>query len=86
MLPIYGALHVIPMLLFRRQRVLKDPLHMLLRASWGTARSSAFLGVFVFIYQCAWLSAGLVSLPCGECIWHAEYSARSVLLLETQPV
>ncbi|KAI0941143.1 hypothetical protein AcV7_002787 [Taiwanofungus camphoratus] len=51
MLPIYGALHVIPMLLFRRQRVLKDPLHMLLRASWGTARSSAFLGVFVFIYQ-----------------------------------
>lgn len=25
---------------------------MFLRAGFGTARSSAFLGVFVFIYQC----------------------------------
>ncbi|KAH9833869.1 uncharacterized protein C8Q71DRAFT_179302 [Rhodofomes roseus] len=51
MLPIYGALHVIPMLLFRRKRVMRDPVNMLLRAGWGTARSSAFLGMFVFIYQ-----------------------------------
>ncbi|KZT06541.1 uncharacterized protein LAESUDRAFT_679565 [Laetiporus sulphureus 93-53] len=51
MLPIYGALHLIPMLLFRRARVWREPMHMLLRAGWGTVRSSAFLGVFVFIYQ-----------------------------------
>ncbi|EED82868.1 predicted protein [Postia placenta Mad-698-R] len=51
MLPIYGALHVIPMLLFRRNRVWKEPGKMFLRAGFGTARSSAFLGVFVFIYQ-----------------------------------
>ncbi|CCL99910.1 uncharacterized protein FIBRA_01935 [Fibroporia radiculosa] len=51
MLPIYGALHFIPMLLFRRQRVFRDPLRMLLRAALGSARSSAFLGVFVLIYQ-----------------------------------
>ncbi|KZT70243.1 hypothetical protein DAEQUDRAFT_725509 [Daedalea quercina L-15889] len=51
MLPIYGALHVIPMLLFRRNRVFKDPTKMLLRAGWGTMRSSAFLGTFVLIYQ-----------------------------------
>ncbi|KAH9919707.1 uncharacterized protein B0H18DRAFT_1096075 [Fomitopsis serialis] len=51
MLPIYGALHLMPMLLFRRNRVLSDPVNMLLRAGWGTARSSAFLGAFVFIYQ-----------------------------------
>ncbi|PCH40706.1 hypothetical protein WOLCODRAFT_24216 [Wolfiporia cocos MD-104 SS10] len=53
MLPIYGALHLIPMLLFRRDRVLREPARMLLRAALGTARSSTFLGVFVFIYQSA---------------------------------
>lgn len=53
MLPIYGALHLIPMLLFRRRRVFKDPGKMLLRAGWGTTRSAAFLGAFVLIYQCA---------------------------------
>ncbi|EMD40278.1 hypothetical protein CERSUDRAFT_79950 [Gelatoporia subvermispora B] len=51
MLPIYGALHFIPMLLFRRGRVLKEPVRMFMRAAFGTMRSSAFLGVFVAIYQ-----------------------------------
>ncbi|KAI0638621.1 hypothetical protein C8Q77DRAFT_1091963 [Trametes polyzona] len=51
MLPIYGALHFIPMMLFRRQTFLKRPKDMLLRAALGTARSSAFLGVFVCIFQ-----------------------------------
>jgi hypothetical protein len=53
MVPIYGALHLIPMVLFKRKTVLQDPAKMLVRAGWGTARSSAFLGVFVVIYQCA---------------------------------
>ncbi|CAL1717475.1 unnamed protein product [Somion occarium] len=51
MLPLYGALHFIPMLLFKRNVVFKTPMKMLLRAAIGTARSSAFLGVFVMIYQ-----------------------------------
>ncbi|KAI0329609.1 hypothetical protein GY45DRAFT_1304427 [Cubamyces sp. BRFM 1775] len=51
MLPIYGALHTIPMMLFRRKTFLQRPTRMLLRAALGTARSSAFLGVFVVIYQ-----------------------------------
>ncbi|KAF7791769.1 hypothetical protein EIP86_002793 [Pleurotus ostreatoroseus] len=51
MLPIYGALHLIPTLLFKRKTVMKDPLKMLLRTLMGTARSSAFLGMFVVIYQ-----------------------------------
>lgn len=63
MFPIYGALHVIPMLLFRRKRVWKEPLRMLLRAGLGTARSSAFLAVFVLIYQCECI---LVDAPYGS--------------------
>ncbi|KAI0684187.1 hypothetical protein BC835DRAFT_1310648 [Cytidiella melzeri] len=51
MVPIYGALHLIPMVLLKRKTVLQDPVKMLVRAGWGTARSSAFLGVFVVIYQ-----------------------------------
>ncbi|KAI0265887.1 hypothetical protein BC834DRAFT_876787 [Gloeopeniophorella convolvens] len=50
-LPIYGALHVVPMLLFKRRAFLREPTRMALRAGWGTARSAAFLGVFVAIYQ-----------------------------------
>ncbi|KAH9947201.1 hypothetical protein B0H21DRAFT_822120 [Amylocystis lapponica] len=53
MLPIYGALHIIPTLLFRSKRVRAAPLRTLMRASWGSARSSAFLAVFVIIYQSA---------------------------------
>jgi len=51
MLPIYGALHFIPMLLLKRSQVFKQPLKMFSRAAFGTARSSSFLGIFVVIYQ-----------------------------------
>ncbi|KAF8602661.1 hypothetical protein BDV93DRAFT_557422 [Ceratobasidium sp. AG-I] len=51
MAPIYGALHFIPMLLFKRAEFAKHPLKMLKKSACGTARSSAFLGVFVVIYQ-----------------------------------
>jgi hypothetical protein len=51
MLPVYGALHFIPMILFKRKLFMKKPAEMLLKAGWGTTRSSAFLGVFVIIYQ-----------------------------------
>ena len=48
---VYGALHVIPMILFKRGQFMKEPLMMLLRSLKGTVRSSTFLSVFVFIYQ-----------------------------------
>lgn len=51
MLPIYGALHFIPAVLFKRKAFMNDPGKMLVRAGLGTTRSSAFLGVFVVIYQ-----------------------------------
>lgn len=51
MVPVYGALHFIPMLLFKRQIVMKTPVKMLLKAAWGTSRSSAFLGVFVAFFK-----------------------------------
>ncbi|KZP14376.1 hypothetical protein FIBSPDRAFT_1048814 [Athelia psychrophila] len=51
MLPVYGALHFVPLVLFRWRLFLKDPKSMLLRAGAGTARSSSFLGAFVVIFQ-----------------------------------
>jgi len=51
MLPIYGALHFIPTLLFKRKEVFKHPLKMLLKAAFGTGRSSTFMATFVTIYQ-----------------------------------
>lgn len=51
MLPIYGALHFIPAVLFKRKAFMQDPGSMLLKATTGSIRSSAFLGVFVVIYQ-----------------------------------
>ena len=50
-LPIYGALHFVPMLLFKREAVVHAPKAMALRASWGTLRSASFLGAFIAIYQ-----------------------------------
>ncbi|KAK7445079.1 hypothetical protein VKT23_014941 [Stygiomarasmius scandens] len=51
MLPIYGALHFIPPVLFKSKSFMRNPWRQLLRSFVGTGRSSAFLGVFVVIYQ-----------------------------------
>jgi hypothetical protein len=51
MLPIYGALHFVPPILFKWKNFLKDPGAVIVRAGLGSIRSSAFLGVFVVIYQ-----------------------------------
>lgn len=59
MFPIYGALHLVPAVLFKRKDFWENPWKMLLRAGVGTTRSSAFLGVFVVIYQ----SEFLLSFP-----------------------
>ncbi|KAF9226931.1 hypothetical protein BS17DRAFT_776359 [Gyrodon lividus] len=49
--PIYGALHFIPMMLFKRKAFLLNPLRMLWRAGWSTIRSSAFLATFIAAFQ-----------------------------------
>ncbi|KIK70861.1 hypothetical protein GYMLUDRAFT_32929 [Collybiopsis luxurians FD-317 M1] len=51
MLPIYGALHFVPAVLFKRSTFMKNPWKVLIKAAIGTGRSSSFLGLFVIIYQ-----------------------------------
>lgn len=51
-LPLYGALHFIPMLLFKRNVVFNEPMKMLTKAGVGTLRSSTFFGMCVVVYQC----------------------------------
>jgi hypothetical protein len=53
--PIYGALHFVPMILFKRHAFFKDPLHKLGRAGWATIRSSAFLATFIATFQSMYL-------------------------------
>lgn len=52
LLPIYGALHLIPAVLFRRKALLDQPLRSALRIILGTIRSSTFIGVYVSIIIC----------------------------------
>lgn len=56
MLPVYSALHLIPMLVLRRHHFTKDPVRMLLRVATGIGRSCSFLALFVVINQsgCGW--------------------------------
>ncbi|KIK43512.1 hypothetical protein CY34DRAFT_803768 [Suillus luteus UH-Slu-Lm8-n1] len=49
--PIYGALHFVPMILFKWNAFFKNPLHKLGRAGWATIRSSAFLATFIATFQ-----------------------------------
>ncbi|KAF8627859.1 hypothetical protein AX15_004206 [Amanita polypyramis BW_CC] len=51
MLPIYSALHFAPAILFKWKAFTQDPGKVFVKAGLGSVRSSAFLGVFVVIYQ-----------------------------------
>ena len=86
MFPIYGALHLIPMVLFKRNTVMKDPAHMLVRAGWGTARSSAFLGVFVVIFQGECLFSALCFSLYSNICSILTVIAPSMELLKIQPL
>ncbi|KAH7922062.1 hypothetical protein BV22DRAFT_1071135 [Leucogyrophana mollusca] len=70
--PIYGALHFVPMILFKRGQFFNKPLNMLTRAGWGTLRSSAFLATFVATYQ-SWF--------CFKHWLHAALSAQNTVKL-----
>ena len=51
MLPIYSVLHFAPAILFKCKAFIRDPGRVLVKSGLGSLRSSAFLGVFVVIYQ-----------------------------------
>ena len=51
MLPIYSVLHYAPAIVFKFNTFKKDPGSVLIKAGLGSLRSSAFLGVFVIIFQ-----------------------------------
>ena len=70
-LPIYGALHFVPLLFFKRAAFMRAPARMALRAAWGTARSTAFLSVAVVIYQ-GWF--------CGMQNVHRALAARRAVV------
>jgi hypothetical protein len=50
-LPVYGALHFVPLLFFKRAAFARAPVRMALRAAWGTGRSTLFLSLVVVICQ-----------------------------------
>ena len=78
MLPIYGALHFVPAVLFKRKAFAEDPGKVLVRAGMGSLRSSAFLGVFVVIYQSLSSSPPLLEQT------FIHFHATSNILLQTQ--
>ncbi|KAI9491182.1 hypothetical protein BDB00DRAFT_767539 [Zychaea mexicana] len=51
MFPVYGTLHLVPMLVFRFKQFSKMPLSMLSKTVLGTAKSCAFMALFVTLYQ-----------------------------------
>jgi hypothetical protein len=50
-LPVYGAVHFVPLLLFKRAAFARTPIRMILRTLWGTVRSTAFLSAAFAVYQ-----------------------------------
>lgn len=56
LVPVYGALHLIPPLLFKRKDFFRRPVRSILRVIFNTLRSSGFIGVFVAILQGTGLS------------------------------
>ncbi|KAI6146225.1 hypothetical protein BKA82DRAFT_4158691 [Pisolithus tinctorius] len=49
--PIYGALHFLPMIFFKRKAFLSNPIHLLGKVGLGTIRSSACLAAFMASFQ-----------------------------------
>ncbi|KAG8919658.1 hypothetical protein FRC00_011052, partial [Tulasnella sp. 408] len=63
LLPVYGALYLIPAILFKRKALFKQPLHSALRIIIGTVRSSTFIGVFVGILQAGFCALRHLNSP-----------------------
>ncbi|KAG0252805.1 hypothetical protein BG011_006735 [Mortierella polycephala] len=49
--PVYATLNFVPLVVLRMKRLHKDPLNVLSKTTFNTVRSSAFLAVFVSLYQ-----------------------------------
>lgn len=52
-LKVYAPIHFLPMLIFRRKALMKDPIGTLLHTAWSTARSTAFLTSFTAFFLAA---------------------------------
>ncbi|KAG9046168.1 hypothetical protein FS837_004923 [Tulasnella sp. UAMH 9824] len=63
LLPVYGALYLIPAILFKRKALFKQPWHSALRIIIGTVRSSTFIGVFVGILQAGFCALRHLNSP-----------------------
>ncbi|KAI9447702.1 hypothetical protein H4582DRAFT_2107222 [Lactarius indigo] len=70
-LPIYGALHFVPLLFFKRGAFVRAPARMILRAAWGTARSTAFIAVAVVMYQ-GWYCGNAERASCTHGARHRD--------------
>jgi len=79
-LPVYGALHFIPSILFKWKKFLKDPGSVIVRAGLGSIRSSAFLGVFVVIYQS--MSTHCISALALSEFCYQHYSAMNTCYID----
>lgn len=82
--PIYGALHFVPMILFKRHAFFKNPLQKLGRAGWATIRSSAFLATFIATFQSMYLYRAFVlawhfTSPCSVVLFQALPSPNALL-------
>ncbi|KAI7861729.1 hypothetical protein BDF14DRAFT_1898696 [Spinellus fusiger] len=51
MMPVYGTLHFVPLLLLRTKSVMEAPFKMLSRTAIATIKSGAFLASFITIFQ-----------------------------------
>ncbi|KAI8064366.1 hypothetical protein BC940DRAFT_242492 [Gongronella butleri] len=67
MMPVYGTLHFVPMIVLRNKHLKKEPVKMLSKTTIATLKSGAFLATFVTLYQyqvCGHrnlINAGLIS-------------------------
>ncbi|KAI9011430.1 hypothetical protein BC832DRAFT_345902 [Gaertneriomyces semiglobifer] len=65
-LPVYGALNFVPMVLLKGKSLIQNPALLARRGAFNTIRSSLFLAVYVFIYMvgiCTQRSFGALDLP-----------------------
>jgi hypothetical protein len=74
-LPVYAALNIVPMLVFKLAKLYRAPATTLTRVLVDTVRSSAFLGTFVAVYQyAACTQRNLLSfLPFPMAGWDNKY-------------
>ena len=83
MLPIYSVLHFAPAILFKWKSFIRDPGNVLVKSGLGSLRSSAFLGVFVIIYQSE--LTNMFTVAHWMTSTHQAYFVISIISIESYP-